>query len=309
MRKLLLAALLASPALPAGAAGRLAGAEFLTQPHDVRSRGMGETGQASASGAGGMTVNPAAVHDISKYEAYFTHSQLAAGIGADHGAFGLASGRHRLAASLTHVGYGTLSGRDDNGNPTGGFSPSDDAYSFTYGTTIGPVETAGTIKRVQSRIVSTARTTAFDVGGRYRVADDWSVGASAVNIGKGLKFDALEDPLPARAAAGAAWKTTEDWTLALDVNVPFHAPTWAAIGSEYRFKTDEVTSFFFRAGLNTRTPEAGRFAGLKAGVGARFRAVGVDYSFAPGGDAGDAHLISLTWRFGTPDGEKGPRER
>src|SRR6185312_9766388 len=96
---------------------------------------------------------------------------------------------------------------------------------------------------------------------------------------------------------------------ALDLVGPIYSPAYAALGSEYRLRVDDTASFFFRAGVNTRTPDAGRFAGLKVGLGAAFRSVSIDYAFAPGADVGDSHLFALTWRFGTPDSVKGPRER
>lgn len=308
MRILALAVPLALAALPARAAS-LAGADFLNQTQDVRSLGMGEAGQASASGVEGLTVNPAAVHDVEAQQAYFTHQFLGNGIGSDDLAWGLTKGVHHFALSWLHVGYGTLQGRDDLANQTGGFAPSADAYGLTYGTNVGPVKFAATVKRVSFKIVTSAETTSFDAGARYALNDDWTLGMSGENLGGSLKFDALSDPLPSRVAGGTSWRASDAFTLALDLVGPLYSPAYAALGSEYRLRVDDTASFFFRAGINTRTPDAGRFAGLKVGLGAAFRSVSIDYAFAPGADVGDSHLFALTWRFGTPDSVKGPRER
>jgi hypothetical protein len=307
MRVLALAVLLTLAAFPARAA--LAGADFLNQIQDVRALGMGEAGQASASGVEGLTVNPAAVHDVEAQQLYFTHQILGNGIGSDNLGWGLTRGVHHVALSWLHVGYGALQGRDDLAAPTGNFSPSADAYGLTYGTTLGPVKLAATVKRVSFKIVSTAQTTSFDAGGRYKLNDDWTLGASGENLGGSLKFDSLSDPLPSRVGGGASWRASEAWTLAVDLVGPLYSAAYAAIGSEYRLRVDEATSFAFRAGINTRTPDAGRFAGLKIGLGAAFHGASLDYAFAPGADIGDEHLFALTWRFGTPDSAKGPRER
>lgn len=311
MRTSLFAVLLLVSALPARAAGRLSTADFLNMQPDARSIGMGESGQACSVGAGALTTNPAALVGIHAHEAYFTHSILGNGVGADHVAYAGSFGVHRLGLAYRHLGYGTLEGRDDNGTYTGGFGPSDTIYALSYGTTAGQkLRLAATVKMVESKIVTTARTTAFDFGAQYDLDEDWAVGASGHNFGGGLKFDTETNPLPARAAFGGAWRPGPGWTVSADLVAPVYSPFYAAIGGEYRARlTGENNSVAFRVGINTKTPDAGRFAGLKAGVGGRFGPVEADYAFGPGGDTASSHLFAITYRFGTPSGEKGPRER
>jgi hypothetical protein len=311
MRTIALAALLASLALPGRAAGRAAAAEFLNMQPDARSAGMAESGQALASGAGAMTTNPAAVSAVRAHEAYFTHSVLGNGIGADHLSYAGAFGSHRFGLAYRHLGYGTLEGRDDAGGVTGGYGPGDTVYALSYGTTAGDkLRLAATVKRVESKIVSTARTTAFDLGAQYDLDEDWALGVSGHNLGGGLKYETESSPLPARVAFGGAWRPSAGWSVAADLVAPSYSPFYAAIGGEYRARlSGENNSVAFRAGVNTKTPDAGRFAGLKAGVGGRFGPVEVDYAFGPGGDIADSHLFAITYRFGVPSGEKGPRER
>ncbi len=311
MRKYLFAVLLFVPALSARAAGRLATAEFLNTQPDARAAGMGDAGQAGASGAGALTTNPAALNGVAAHEAYFTHSILGDGIGADHLAYGGAFGVHRFGLAYRHIGYGTLEGRDDGGALTGGFSPSDTVYALSYGTTAGEkLRLAATIKRVESKIVDAARATAFDLGAQYDLGDDWAVGASGHNLGGGLKFESESNPLPARAAFGGAWRPSPGWSVVADLVAPAYAPFHVALGGEYRARlSGDDNSVAFRAGLNTKTPDAGRFSGLKVGVGGRFGPVEADYAFGPGGDIAGSHLFAITYRFGTPSGAKGPRER
>ena len=311
MRILALAVLLVLPALGAGAAARLPTAQFLESQPDARALAMGEAGQADAEGARGLTVNPASLLGVKAHELYFTHSIYGNGIGADHAAYAGAFGAHRFALAYRHLGYGTLEGRDDSGSLTGGFSPGDTVMAASYGTTAGRLKAGATIKRVESKIVSTARTTAFDLGARWDSGEEWSLGASGHNLGGRLRFDRDSDPLPARAAFGGAWRPAGGWTLAADLVTPLYSPAYAALGAErsVRLKDHEDRVVSFRIGFNTKTPDAGRFAGLKAGAGARFGPVEADYAFGPGGDIADSHLFAITYRFGTPSGEKGPRER
>ncbi len=311
MRMILLAVLLLAPGFASAATGRLSTADFLNMQPDARALGMGETGQACAVGAGALTTNPAGINGVHAQEAYFTHSILGNGIGADHLAYAGAFGVHRFGLAYRHLGYGTLEGRDNNGTVTGGFGPSDTVYAFSYGTTAGDkLRLAATVKRVESKIVATARTTAFDLGAQYDLDDDWALGASGHNLGGGLKYESESNPLPARAAFGGAWRPAAGWSVAADLVAPAYAPFYAALGGEYRARVSgENNSVAFRIGINTKTPDAGRFAGLKAGVGGRFGPVEADYAFGPGGDIADSHLFAITYRFGTPSGEKGPRER
>ena len=311
MRNFALVVLLLAPALSARAAGRNSTVEFLNTQPDARAAGMGDAGQASASGAGALTTNPAALSAVQAHEAYFTHSILGNGIGADHLAYGGAFGVHRFGLAYRHLGYGTLEGRDNNGVVTGGFGPSDTVYALSYGTTAGDkLRLAATVKRVESKIVATAKTTAFDFGAQYDLDDDWAVGASGHNFGGGLKFESESNPLPARAAFGGAWRPSPGWNVAADLVAPVYSAFYVALGGEYRARlSGENNSVAFRAGINTKTPDAGRFSGLKVGVGGRFGPVEADYAFGPGGDIAGSHLFAITYRFGTPSGEKGPRER
>lgn len=311
MRIFALAVLLVLPALSARAAGRNATAEFLNTQPDARAAGMGDAGQACASGAGALTTNPAALVAISAHEAYFTHSILGNGIGADHLAYGGGFGKHRFGLAYRHLGYGTLEGRDDTGATTGGFGPGDTVYGFSYGTTAGEkMRLAATVKRVESKIATTAKTTAFDLGAQYDLDDDWAVGVSGHNLGGGLKYESESNPLPARAAFGGAWRPSPGWSVVADMVAPAYSPFYVALGGEYRARlSGENNSVAFRAGINTKTPDAGRFSGLKVGVGGRFGPVEADYAFGPGGDIAGSHLFAITYRFGTPSGEKGPRER
>jgi hypothetical protein len=302
MRALALLLILA----PAAGAVSLSGADFLNQSQDVRSVGMGETGQASASGVEGLTTNPAAIHDIAAQEAYFTHQLLGNGIGSDYAAWGMTRGANHFALSLLHVGYGALDGRDDSGNDLGGFSPSADVYELAYGTTLGPVELAAAYKRVDFKIATTASANTFDAGARYRLDDEWSFGVSGENLGGDLTFDGASSPLPSRIGGGASWRAGTDWTLSADLIGPLYSPMYAALGGEYRLRVNDAFAAFLRVGLNTRTPDAGSFAGLKIGLGAAFRGISIDYAFAPGAAVGDEHLFGLTWRFGAAAVSKGP---
>lgn len=298
MRKLLLAALLVAGAQEARA--ELASADFLNLPTDVRTLAMAEAGQATARGAGAAQVNPAALSRIESHELYFTHAFLSAGVGMDYLAYGGSIGHHHFGLSLQHVGYGELEGRDNAGNPSANFGPHDDAYNFSYGTDIGPVETAATLRYVNSKIVESASAVTFDLGAQAAVGSDWVLGVTGRNIGGRLRYETESFALPTAVAAGAGWRAVEDWWLALDVVNPIYSPAYVAIGTEYAMPLEDLGALAFRLGMNTKTTDLGAFSGLKAGFGLRIKVLDVDYAFSPAGGLGNTHHLSIGWRFGHP---------
>jgi hypothetical protein len=301
MKRLALAGFLVLLGLPARAA-RPASADFLNLPLDVRALGMGEAAQALASGAGAVASNPAAIGGVRSNHVYFTHSFLYAGIGSDYVGYGLTLGRHHLGASFHHVGYGTLQSRNDQGDETGTYGPSDTVYGFTYGTDAAGAELGATVKYVDSKIVESARTVTFDVGGQYRLGEDWLLAASGRDLGGSLRYEAESRPLPARAAVGAGWRAMEHWWLVLDTVLPVYDPAYVAIGSEYELAVKDIGAAAFRLGVNTRTPDLGSFGGLKIGLGLRVKdSVDVDYAFSPAGDLGSTHHLAFGYRFGGAD--------
>lgn len=303
MRSLVLAVLLL-PACASARAAKLATGDFLNLPVDVRSLGMGEASQALAAGADEVSVNPAAVDAVRAQQFYFTHAFLYQGVGADYLSYGLSRGPHHFGLSYYHVGYGELEGHDVNGAATGNFGPSDTAYAFSYGTDIGPVDVGGTFKYVDSKIVTEAKSPTFDAGAHYRVNSDWAVGLSGANLGGGLKYDAQSAPLPTRVSAGVGWRALEGLWLALDVVNPIYSPSYVAMGSEYLVPIKGVGSLAVRLGVNTKTPDLGALAGLKAGIGFKFKALDIDYALSTGGDLGQAHHLGVGYRFGGDAGDQ-----
>lgn len=297
MRKLALAALLVLLGLPAGAS-QLPSGDFLNLPVDVRALAMGEAATAIASGVSEVAVNPAAITGVRAQEFYFTHAFLYAGIGVDYLAYGLTLDKHHFGLTYHHVGYGSLEGHDTTGAPTGSFGPSDTAYGLTYGTTQGPLSLGGTFKYIDSTIVNSARTETFDLGGSYALGDDWRLGLAATNIGGGLKYEQVSSPLPTKVSAAAGWRAAERLWLDLDVVNPIYSPAYIAIGTAYTIPIEGVGGLSLRAGVNTKTPDLGAVAGIKAGIGFRFKDLDIDYAFNAGGDLGDAHHLGIGYRFG-----------
>lgn len=298
MRTALLAGLL-SAALPASA-GKLPAGDFLNIPVDVRALGMGEAATAAAEGAAEVSVNPAALGQVRTNQVYFTHAFLLSGIGGDYLSYGGAFGPHHFGFSLQHVGYGSLQGADDAGNQTTGFGPADTAYGFSYATGLKGAQVGASLKYIDSKIVNSARTVGFDLGGRYAIGEEWEAGLAALNLGGGLNYETESFPLPARVAAGGGWRPQKDWRLTLDLVAPWYTPTYLAMGTEYVMAVKGAARLSLRAGINTKTPELGALAGFKAGLGFAFRDLEADFALDPAGELGQSLHFGLGWRFGWP---------
>ena len=304
MRARLLAGLLLLAA-PAGAARRLSSADFLNLPLDVRALGLAEAAQAVAQGAGAVTTNPAAIDAVMANDAYFTHSFLYADIGSDYFSYGVRLGEHHLGASLYHVGYGTLQGRDDQGNAAGSYGPHDTVYGLTYGAKAFGADLGASLKYLESQIVETAHAFTFDLGGKYSPAENWMLGLSGHDIGGSLKYEGVNEPLPTRVALGAGWRALSGLWLDLDGVFPVYNPAYIALGGEYEAPVKDIGAACLRMGFNTKTPDLGHFGGLNLGVGLRLKnSVELDYAFSPAGDLGISHHLALGYRFGAEKSER-----
>ena len=299
MSRAILVGLLLASSLRAGA-GTLPAGDFLNLPLDVRSLGMGEASAAVAEGAGEMTTNPAALDAIKGSHAYFTHGLLTSGINADFLSYGAAVGKHHLGVSYYNVSYGTLKGADDAGNQTSDFNPSDTMFGFFYGTQIMGVDAAAALKYLDTTIVNHASALTFDVGGQYKIGEEWRLGLVGQNLGGRLKYENDSSPLPTKVSVGMGWKAGKDWWLTLDVVNPVYSPSYVAMGTEYLIPTGGSGTLALRFGMNTRTPALGAFSGLKVGGGFRFKSLDIDYALDPEGELGQAHHLALGYRFDWP---------
>src|SRR5207237_173673 len=105
-------------------------------------------------------------------------------------------GPHHAAFSYQHVGYGTLEGRDNAGQPTSGFQPADNAYTFSYGREIRGAQAGASVRYIRSTIADSASAWTFDLGGRYKVRPDLTLGLSGTNLGGSLRYENESAPLP-----------------------------------------------------------------------------------------------------------------
>lgn len=304
-------ALLAASAGWAGAPGTQS-AEFLNLGFSARAEGMGDAFVAYADGPETVFSNPAGLAGVPRRSVSAGYGRLYEGLqfGSLVYAAPLLPGKVAMAVSGIHfttgaipkktaTTFGLLTGDD------GSFQESDQAGMLSLAFRERWLMLGASGKFVTHTIDTySARATAWDFG----VLLDFPrlrIGASVMNVGGKLQFEEEQECLPQVAKAGAAVTLREDKSAVLAVEVDKlqgENPT-LSLGSEYRHPLNARDNGFFRIGYR---PQLGRdFRRVSAftfGFGAQLSRFDVSYSFAPFGDLGFAHRISLTMSWATSPG-------
>jgi len=158
-----------------------------------------------------------------------------------------------------------------------------------------------------------ASAVAADVGYLVRVPEaKTSAGVVVQNIGSGMKFIDVSDPLPLTIHAGAAVRpklpdsialpAQQDLLVSVDGDYIAQEKLWHVdFGLEYT----AYRRFALRLGYRFRRA----VVGLTVGFGARWRRFGLDYAWGMTEALSDTHRISLTYRFGAVSRRNRERRR
>jgi hypothetical protein len=287
------------------------GAQFLSLGAGARAEGLGGAYGAVVDDADAIYWNPAGLARVQGQSVTAMNEILPAGINYEFLGYADSLGKWGgVGAGLQYLNQPGIAQTDNAGYSTGGtFHPSDLAASLGYGYTVRN-ENLGIFngssfgvaaKYVQSTIVNTASTYAFDLGyvsAPFKVLDrDFRIAYVAQNLGGQLKFVDSSDPLPQNLKLATSWNFLPSWMLAVDVNEPVGNQPYVAAGAEYRATFDDG-SFSARFGVNSRSiGQAGSFDGISLGLGAKFKWLGFDYAFAPLGALGMTNYVSLNFSF------------
>lgn len=272
---------------------------FLKLPADARSAGMGEAVAGAASGPMALFQNPAGLAPGKAASLAFSHALLVEDISYDvlGAAVPLKNGGV-IGAGAQYLRYGSFASLDNTGAPAGSLSPRDGAFALGYGFTLLEEITAGiTVKYLNSKISGSAATAAMDLG--FMLHDEsFSMGFTAQNMGKGLKFREEESPLPVNLKFGMNVHYVENWLFTADFNFPKDGSAWVAAGAEYAFTRKENWTLLGRAGYNTAAVDTKGVNGLSAGFGLVRNGLSFDYAFRTMGMLGSTHHLGLTYRPG-----------
>lgn len=276
-------------------------ANFLKLGVGARAVGMGEAYAAAADDASALYWNPAGLTRIQSRTVTLMHASYIDSSAFDYGAYAQRLGLGALGLGIQRFSAGSIQGTDAAGADIGTFTPSDLAVSVGYARNWKGYSFGLGVKYVQSKILKTARTEALDLGilspgyrdGRLRLA------LAVANLGGRMKFNEASEDLPLIIRLGSAYRISERWLAALDVDLPKDNQPGPAFGLEYRLPVKDGITLAGRAGYNGRTAgDVSGSSGISLGLGFGFRQFDVDYAIVPYGSLGSAHRFSVSYRFG-----------
>ena len=214
-----------------------------------------------------------------------------------------------LGLGVKLVSTGTEAATDSNGNAIPGQSVGENymdidlafAYKLSYYFDVGL-----TAKYVSESLSGTSASTfAADIGVLYKTPiPHLKAGLDIQNLGPGIKFVSVADPLPLNVKIGLAYKMFDDnFTVAYDMNFPNDNAISTSLGGEYWYKDTLVGRFGyqFQGSIDQNQYGIGGKAGLFLGAGVKIAAfkdfVGLDYAWTDAGFLGSNHHFGLDFYF------------
>ena len=274
-------------------------ASFLKLPVDARSVGIGEAVAGSPRGAMALFQNPAGLANNKTTAFAFSHALMMEDISYD--VFGMAVPMGKagvLGIGAQYMKYGSFDSLDNTGALVGSLAPKDSSFVLGWGMKIdGDIKAGAAFKYIDSEIYGSADTTAMDLGLLLK-GDDISLGFAIQNLGKGLKFNKEESPLPVNMKFGVYIPVNVKLDLFADINFPRDGSSWLAVGGEYAFYRKDDWMLFGRTGYNTAANDTNEINGISAGFGLAKKNLTFNYAFKTMGLLGSTHHIGLTYQWG-----------
>jgi hypothetical protein len=297
------AGLLASPC---AGEGREAAA-FLDLPAGGRSTGMGGAVVALPSDAFGFLANPAGLAGLGRAQAGVQHAVYVEDVAFEHLSLGVPfGGSQGLGVAAQYFGSSNLDRTDEAGVEGGTFKSYYALAGLSYAFRAGRTSFGATGKHLQGRLDTLkAETWAFDAGILHHLGRRLSLGAAVTDVGRGLRFESREDPLPTTWVVGAALRPAAGLRLAVDGVRGRDGATDGRFGLEWR----ALEAVALRGGYRTDGSKGGEgVEGVTAGLGLLLERQEIAYAWLPLGRLGNTHYFSLLWRFGEDWGEEAAEE-
>lgn len=289
-------------------------ANFLSVGAGARPVALGEAYAGLADDGYAAVYNPAGLAGLRRQEASFAFNRHLEGVAQQELHYALPTASlGTFALSATSLQVSPFAGYDVDDQPAGKISAQDLAVGAQYAASWGPLMLGAGGKFLDSRLADAhARGMAWDAGVLYQAGKAVRLGASATNLGQGLKYERESFPLPRVLRFGASGRMDligkSYLILMAQAALPNDRDPYPAAGLE--FCREEL--FALRAGYTGRL-DAG--LGLSVGGGLKLIQNGrswysastysssmpdveVDYAFLPMAALGDTHRIGLVMRFG-----------
>ena len=291
------------------------GGSFLKLGVGARPVAMGEAFLAISDDSHAMLWNPGGISQIKYPELSVMHLQWIADITYEYVGYSMPFKNQGLGFGVTWLNVAPFDSTGGNGAPAG--SAGDIGLLGSYGLSVTPELSLGaTARTFMSSLADQSNFGgSLDVGLLFKpFGRELTFALVAQNLGLQTQFETESDPLPMNIRIGTALrlynKRQENWfNLALDVN--------KSIDNRFKFNTGmEVWLFntlalrggykLSEGGSDFDFDDPSALANFTAGAGFRLSGGMVDYAFAPFGELGITHRVSLTYQFGYKPAEVPP---
>ncbi len=141
-------------------------------------------------------------------------------------------------------------------------------------------------------------------GGILYLYNSLSLGFVVQNMGTGLKFGEERFFLPLSVRGGGSYKLLQDnLIIGLEGELPMYGRSNLSLGVEYRLF--DIVAFRLGYKYIDGGWQIDELNGMTGGIGVRLNgsegkrgSLGLDYAFAPYGDFGNTHRISMSYKWG-----------
>lgn len=283
--------------IPYACAGTEA-APFLKIDAGARAAALGGAFSAIADDASSVFHNPAGPGFMANDDLMLSHNEWIAGLKNEHFAYvHPQSERLTFFTGLNLLISPSLDKYDASGVKTGSFFAGEGALSvgaawaFTD-SFCGGLAAKGVYQQADKE---KAYAYAGDLG-FVKKYENLKLGLAVRNLGTRLKLYKESFALPLTFRGGAAYRLNDMFWFAADAFQTGSGLIFAG-GAEGELPVTPAETVYARAGYKTgRSRNAG--SGISAGVGLKSGELRFDYAFAPFGDLGDSHRLTVSFKFG-----------
>ena len=268
------------------------GGAYTAVGEDITSLYWNPAGIAMQEGRETEVLYNAFFQDV--FQAYVAYSQPVLRRGSSFG------------VSLNYVGIGDdIDERDETGKKIGTLDFSNYALGLSYGHKFnGWIRAGATLKYVRQELDKYGGdAVALDLGTQLHPYPKWDNLALALtiqNLGSNMKVETEDEPLPLTLRFGAAYrfKLLGNWfTLAADLEKPRDTDVKFRSGAEYWFGDILALRLGMHTGDEAEGPSLGLAYRAKSIGPVKWLDLEIGYAYQPFDILGDAHRISLHFRF------------
>ncbi len=280
---------------------------FLRIAPSARAAGMGETFTAVADDVNASYWNPAGIANLETMQLSFMHMFYWDSSSYEYLAFAYPlSDKFKLGAHIAYLNYGSIDKTlAADSTVVGSFSPFDLVLAGTAAYKISSALQAGVNIKLVTQTIDTDSVSvlAFDGGLLYEIpfileavgGRDFVIGVALSNLGGTVNGDSL--PLTLRGGFSTKFgiQSENDLLVAATAYYPFDSGTLSEnLGAEFSLEKEFIIRAGYKFGYDAGSFTAG--LGYRGSLSGMFN-YAVDYAYAPSGNLGDTHRISLGLTF------------